>query len=40
MMILAYLLVLPFCVELAGWLVDATFLTDMLNEQGVATDEK
>jgi hypothetical protein len=38
-MILAFLLALPLCVELAGWLVDATFVTGVLTEQRMPRDE-
>ena len=38
-MILAFLLALPLCIELAGWFVDATFVTGVLNEHRIAPDE-
>ena len=39
-MILAFLLALPLCVEVAGWLVDATFVTGVLNEHRMSLDEE
>ncbi len=38
-MILASLLLLPLCIELAGWLVDATFVKGVLNEERMWQEE-
>lgn len=38
-MILAFLVALPLCIELAGWFVDATFVSRVINEQRISRDE-
>ncbi len=38
-MLLASLVMLPVCIELAGWLVDATFVKGVLHEERMAQDE-
>ena len=38
-MFLLLVIAVPICIELAGWVVDATFLTPLLNERQVAQAE-
>jgi hypothetical protein len=38
-MLLASLLLLPVCIELAGWLVDVTFVKGVLHEEQMWQEE-
>jgi hypothetical protein len=39
LMIWLLVIVIPICIELAGWVVDATFLSSILKERQVAQAE-